>query len=197
MNTTIVDVKFKEMEKTLAMIPNDQTFVVGALTLERLWQPFLVGISTCPYFEQEREAVVRLEEECLDLIWTRIQRGFVQESDWSEFCERFDKIEEISAEVDLNYEAKIFYCAIVDFAYWCLQPCKKAKVADTVVGALELIVQLMAEPEKATEEDQVVNAEIQRINADILLARNYPGNLDLIMQRKSEYHALDVNSVSP
>ncbi len=195
MDRTIVDVKYKEMKKTLAQIPNDPALVVGAFAVERLWQPFLIGISKCPYFEQERESVVQLEEKCLDIIWTRMQRGFVQESDWGEYCELFDQIEELSAEVDLNYEAKSFYCAVGDFAYWCLRPCEEVKVAGIAVCALELFVELMAEPEKATEEDQAANAEIQRINADIQLARDYPENIDWIMQRRSEYHALNVNSV--
>ena len=46
-NMTIVDVKYKEMKKTLAQIPDDQALVIGALAVERLWQPFLIGISKC------------------------------------------------------------------------------------------------------------------------------------------------------
>ena len=38
-----------------------------------------------------------------------------------------------------------------------------------------------------------VIAEIQRINADIELAREYPQNIDLIIQQKFKYHSLDVN----
>lgn len=195
MNVTIVDVKYKEMKKTLAQIPDDQALVIGALAVERLWKPFLIGISKCAYFEQEREAVIQLEGKCLDIIWTRMQRGFVQESDWEEYCELFDQIEELSAEVDLNYEAKSFYCAVGDFAYWCLKPCEKIEVAGIAVCALELMVELMAEPEDVTEEDQTVNAEIRRINTDIELARNYPENIDLIMQKRAEYHDLNINSV--
>lgn len=198
MNVTIVDVKFKEMKKTFARIPNDQALVVGALALERLWQPFLIGISECAYFEHEREAVIQLEEKCLDLIWARIQRGSAQESDWIEFCELFDQIEELSDEVDLNILAKSFYCAIADFAYWCLQPYEQEKRAGVAVCALELIVELMAKPsERTTKEDEAVNAEIQRIDDDIELSQDYPQNMDLILQRRSEYHALDIHSFHP
>lgn len=217
MNPTIVDTKYKEMKKIFATIRNDQALVVGALAIERLWQSFVSGISKCSYSEREREDVVQLEENCLDLIWARIQRTSVQDSDWRDFCELFDRIEEISAEVELNFQAKSFYCAILDFAVWCLKPCRQGQVvrprADTVVCALELIVNnimnsLTAKPDESAGENQAmyqdiflnhpkVIAEMQRIDADVKLARDYPRNIDLIMQRKSKYHSLDVNSICP
>ena len=217
MNLTIVDVKYEERQRLFTTIRNDQALVVGALAIERLWQPFVNGISKCSYSEQEREDVVRLEGKCLDLIWARIQRASVQDRDWEDFCELFDQIEEISAEVDLNIQAKSFYCAIVDFAGWCLKPCKEGQVirprADTAVCTLELIVNnimssSMAIPSKPAGENQImcqdillnhpeVIAEIQRIDADVELARNYPQNVNLIMDQKSDYHSLDVNLICP
>lgn len=74
MNPSIVDMKYHEMEKVFATMTNAQGLVVGALAIERLWKPFINGILECPYSEQEREEVVRLEEKCLDLIWTCIKR---------------------------------------------------------------------------------------------------------------------------
>lgn len=217
MNPTIVDMKYKEIQQIFATIHNDQALVVGALAIERLWQPFVIGISTCAYSEQEREDVVQLEEKCLDLIWARIQRTSAQESDWKDFCELFDQIEEISAEVDLNFQAKSFYCAIVDFAGWCLKPCREGQIvrprADTVVCPLELIVDtimnsLTAKPGEFAGERQTMNqdtllnhpgviSEMQRINDDIELARDYPRNVNSIMQQKSKYHSLNVNSIYP
>lgn len=217
MNPTVVDVKYKEIQKIFATIRNDQALVVGALAIERLWKSFVSCISKCPYSEQEREDVIRLEENCLDLIWARIQRTSVQDSDWRDFCELFDQIEEISAEVELNIPTKSFYCAIVDFAGWCLKPCRGGQVvrprADIVVCTLELIVNnimnsLMAKPDESAGENQAMHqdillnhpeviAEMQRIDADVELARDYPRNVDLIMQQKSKYHFLDINSMSP
>lgn len=213
MNLSIVDVKYEEIQKIFATIRNDQALVVGALTIERLWQSFVSGISKCSYSEHERENVIQLEENCLDLIWARIQRTSVQDSDWGDFCELFDQIEEISAEVELNIPTKSFYCAIVDFAGWCLKPCRRGQVvrprADTVVCTLEWIVNnimdsLMTEQDKSAEKNQAMHqdilrnhpeviAEMQRIDADVELARDYPRNIDLIMQRKSDYHSLDID----
>lgn len=192
MNIAIVDTKFDEMKKTFVMIPHEQALVVGALAVERLWQPFRTGILDCSYYECEREDVVQLEEKCLDLIWARMQRGSVQESDWTEFCELFDEIEELSAEVDLNIQAKSFYCAIADFAYWCLKACENEKVASIAVCVLELLVQLIAEPVDAATEVPAIVAEMQRIDSDVTLAQGYPQNIDLIIQRKSQYHSLNI-----
>ena len=58
-NLTIVDVKYEEIQRMFTTIRNDQALVVGALAIERLWQPFVNGISKCSYSEQEREDVVR------------------------------------------------------------------------------------------------------------------------------------------
>lgn len=213
MSSSIVEIKYKEIQKIFATIRNDQALVVGALAIERLWKPFTNGILECPYSEQERGEVVYLEEKCLDLIWTRIKRVSVQNRDWEYFCELFDRIENISAEVELNIQAKSFYCAIVDFAEWCLKPYDEGQAdhprADIAVCALELIVNntinsLLTKSGKFTEENQdtyhnillnhpQVIAEIQRINADIELAREYPQNIDLIIQQKFKYHSLDVN----
>lgn len=202
---TISDKKHNELKNIFSMMPPKQAFVVAAFALERLWEPFVEGISDCAYTEQERQEVQRLENAILDIIWTHILFEEAQIDRWKDFCALYDQIEELSAEVDLNFKAKPYYYAIVDFAAWCLKE-NHAESAnrvrpDIVVVPLDLIVDCVSAKTIQYSEDKTqgilerhsaVLAEMERIDADIQMAKDYPNNINLILQRKAEYHNLNV-----
>lgn len=191
------DKKYHELKNVFDKMPPKQAFVVTAFALERLWQPFVEGISNCGYTEQERQEVLQLEKEILDIIWTHILYEDAQIDRWEKFCELYDKIEELSAEVDLTFTAKPFYCAIVDFAGWCLKgdradAAKRAR-PDIVISVLDFIMDCApAEITQCGEDNTAVLAEVERIDADIQIAKKYPNSIDLILRRKAEYHALNI-----
>ena len=200
---TISGKKYNELKNVFDLMPPKQALVVAAFALERLWKPFVEGISDCAYTEQERQEVQRLENETLDIIWTHILFEDTQTDRWKDFCGLYDQIEELSAEVDLNFKAKPYYCAIVDFATWCLKG-NYAESAnrvrpDIVVGPLDLIVDCVSYSEDKTqsvlEQHPAVLAEMERIDADIQIAKNYPNNINLVLQRKAEYHDLNVSHI--
>jgi hypothetical protein len=205
MYSAISDEKQNKLKKVFGMIPPKQALVVAALSLERLWRPFVEGISDCAFTEQERREIQRLEEAVLDLVWTHILFEDAQTDCWKNFCELYDQIEELSSEVDLNLMAKPFYCAIVDLACWCLKGNRNEVInrvrPDIVVGPLDLILGCVSTENMQLKEDQSQGsldkhpsalAEIERIDADIRIAREYPDSIDLISQLRAEYHVLNI-----
>lgn len=203
MYSAISDEKQNELKKVFAMMPPKQAFVVAAFALERLWRPFVEGISDCAFTEQERREIQRLEEAALDLVWTHILFEDAQTDCWKNFCELYDQIEELSSEVDLNLMAKPFYCAIVDLACWCLKGNRSEVInrvrSDIAVGPLDLIldctetIQLKKDPSQGgLDKHPSALAEIERIDADIRIAREHPDSIDLISQRRAKYHVLNI-----
>lgn len=203
---TISDNRYDELKNAFNKMLPKQAFVVTAFALERLWQPFVEGISNCAYIEQERQEVLQLEKEILDIVWTHILFEDTQVDRWKEFCELYDQVEELSAEVDLNFMAKPYYCAIVDFAGWCLKgdPAGIFNRArpDIVISTLDFIIDCV--PAEITQDGEdnmqvilgrhpAVLAEMKRIDADIQMAKDFPNNINLVLQRKEEYHALNIS----
>ena len=182
-----------------------QAFVVAAFALERLWEPFVDGISDCAYTEQERQEVLKLEKAIQDIVWTHILFEDTQVDRWEKFCELYDQIEELSAEVDLNLMAKPYYCAVVDFAGWCLKGNRSEEAnrirPDIVVGPLDLILECVSAKNTSCCEDDAldghpaIRTEMERIDADIQMVKEYPDNIDLILQRKAEYHVLNISHI--
>ena len=205
MLSLISDKKYEELKNVFGMMPPNQAFIVAAFALERLWEPFVDGISDCAYTEQERQEVLKLEKAIQDIVWTHILFEDTQVDHWEKFCELYDQIEELSAEVDLNFMAKPYYCAIVDFAGWCLKGNRTDGVnrtrPDIVVGPLDLIIDCVSAKNMSCREDDAldscpaVRAEMERIDADIQMARDYPNNIDLILQRRAEYHVLNISHI--
>ena len=201
----ISDKKYDELKNVFSTMSPKQAFVVAAFALERLWEPFVDGISDCAYTEQERQEVLKLEKAIQDIVWTHILFEDTQVDRWEKFCELYDQIEELSAEVDLNLMAKPYYCAVVDFAGWCLKGNRSEEAnrirPDIVVGPLDLIIDCVSAKNMSCREDNAldscpaVRAEMERIDADIQMARDYPNNIDLILQRRAEYHVLNISHI--
>ena len=144
----ISDKKYEELKNVFGMMPPNQAFILAAFALERLWETFVYGISDCAYTEQERQEVLKLEKAIQDIVWTHILFEDTQVDRWEKFCELYDQIEELSAEVDLNLMAKPYYCAVVDFAGWCLKGNRSVEANRIrpviVVGALDLLVECVS-----------------------------------------------------
>lgn len=205
MHALISDKKYEELKKVFHMMSPKQALVVAALATERLWNPFVDGISDCGYTEQERQEVLKLEKAIQDIIWTYILSEDPQVDRWEKFCESYDQIEALSAEVDLNFMAKPYYCAIVDLASWCLKG-NRAENADRmrpdiVVGPLDLIIECVVAKNTPCHEDDAfdshpaVRMEIERIDADIQMAEEYPANMERLLQRRAEYHVLNISRI--
>lgn len=201
----ISDKKYDELKNVFSTMSPKQAFVVAAFALERLWEPFVDGISDCAYTEQERQEVLKLEKAIQDIVWTHILFEDTQVDRWEKFCELYDQIEELSAEVDLNLMAKPYYCAVVDFAGWCLKGNRSEEAnrirPDIVVGPLDLILECVSAKNTSCCEDDAldshpaIRAEMERIDADIQTVKEYPDNIDLILQRKAEYHVLNISHI--
>lgn len=205
MLSLISDKKYEELKNVFGTMPPNQAFIVAAFALERLWEPFVDGISDCAYTEQERQEVLKLEKAIQDIVWTHILFEDTQVNHREKYCELYDQIEELSTEVDLNFMAKPYYCAIVDFADWCLKGNRTDGVnrmwSDIVVDPLDLIIDCMSAKNMSCREDDAldgcpaVRTEMKRIDADIQMARDYPNNIDLILQRREEYHVLNISHI--
>ena len=201
----ISDKKYDELKNVFSTMSPKQAFVVAAFALERLWEPFVDGISDCAYTEQERQEVLKLEKAIQDIVWTHILFEDTQVDRWEKFCELYDQIEELSAEVDLNLMAKPYYCAVVDFAGGCLKGNRSEEAKrirpDIVVGPLDLILECVSAKNTSCCEDDAldghpaIRTEMERIDADIQMVKEYPDNIDLILQRKAEYHVLNISHI--
>ena len=75
--------------------------LMAALTLERLWQPFVYGIEKTEYTPKEKEDFLQIEELRMDMIWERVKSGKVNPKHLSIFDETMEREYELT-DVDRN-----------------------------------------------------------------------------------------------
>lgn len=204
---------FKQME------PN-KILVMAALTLERLWQPFVYGIEKTEYTAKEKEDFLQIEELRMDMIWERIKSGKVNPKHLSKFDETMEREYELT-DVDRNVfgaeldgRAAYLSARIVGVAksFFTVSKFDIGQCAQTVSNGLSVIMweinnmlyidvyeesyQIFKVNSKLTKyiknNHPAVLEELQRVEKDMELAQRYPQSMEEILQKRMEYHELNI-----
>ena len=204
---------FKQME------PN-KILVMAALTLERLWQPFVYGIEKTEYTAKEKEDFLQIEELRMDMIWERIKSGKVNPKHLNKFDETMEREYELT-DVDRNVfgaeldgRAAYLSARIVGVAksFFTVSKFDIGQCAQTVSNGLSVIMweinnmlyidvyeesyQIFKVNSKLTKyiknNHPAVLEELQRVEKDMELAQRYPQSMEEILQKRMEYHELNI-----
>lgn len=92
---------YERLKKLFKQMEPNKILLMAALTLERLWQPFVYGIEKTEYTPKEKEDFLQIEDLRMDMIWERVKSGKVNPKHLSIFDETMEREYELT-DVDRN-----------------------------------------------------------------------------------------------
>lgn len=215
---------YERLKKIFKHMEPNKILVMTALTLERLWQPFIYGIEKTEYTTKEREDFLQIEELRMDMIWERIKSGKVNPKYSSIFDETLEQ-EYILTDVNRNtfgaeQDERAVYLASrlinISGSFFTESKFDIEQCAQTVSMGLSVIMweignmlyvdvyeesyQLFKINSKLTQyiknNHPAVLEELQRVETDMELAQRYPQSMEEILQKRMEYHELNICDIN-
>ena len=215
---------YERLKKIFKHMEPNKILVMTALTLERLWQPFIYGIEKTEYTTKEREDFLQIEELRMDMIWERIKSGKVNPKYSSIFDETLEQ-EYILTDVNRNtfgaeQDERAVYLASrlinISGSFFTESTFDIEQCAQTVSMGLSVIMweignmlyvdvyeesyQLFKINSKLTQyiknNHPAVLEELQRVETDMELAQRYPQSMEAILQKRMEYHELNICDIN-
>ena len=218
------DQLYERLKKIFEQMEPNKILVMAALTLERLWQPFIDGIEKTEYTTKEREDFLQMEELRMDMIWERIKSGKVNPKHSSIFHETMEleyRLTDVNRNVfgaELDERAIYLDARLVDIAgsFFTESKFDIEQCALTVSIGLSVIMseinnmlyhdvyeesyQMYKINSKVTKyvknNHPAVSEELQRVEMDMELAQRYPQNMEEILQKRMEYHELTICDIN-
>ena len=218
------DQLYEKLKESFEQMEPNKILVITALSLERLWQPFIYGIAKTEYTTKEREDFLQIEELRMDMIWERIKSGKVNPKHLNIFNKTLQQ-EYILADVNRNTFgaeqderasylasellniAKSFFtkskfdaeqCAITVSSVVSSKMCEIDNIL--YFNYYEESSQIYEINSKLTQYVKnnhfAVLEELQRVETDMELAQGYPQNIDKILQKRMEYHELNICDIN-
>ena len=215
---------YERLKKIFKHMEPNKILVMTALTLERLWQPFIYGIAKTEYTTKEREDFLQIEELRMDMIWERIKSGKVNPKYSNIFDETLEQ-EYILTDVNRNtfgaeQDERAVYLASrlinISGSFFTESKFDIEQCAQTVSMGLSVIMweignmlyvdvyeesyQLFKINSKLTQyiknNHPAVLEELQRVETDMELAQRYPQSMEEILQKRMEYHELNICDIN-
>lgn len=215
---------YERLKKIFKHMEPNKILVMTALTLERLWQPFIYGIEKTEYTTKEREDFLQIEELRMDMIWERIKSGKVNPKYSSIFDETLEQ-EYILTDVNRNtfgaeQDERAVYLASrlinISGSFFTESTFDIEQCAQTISMGLSVIMweignmlyvdvyeesyQLFKINSKLTQyiknNHPAVLEELQRVETDMELAQRYPQSMEAILQKRMEYHELNICDIN-
>ncbi len=215
---------YERLKKVFKQMEPNKILVMVALTLERLWQPFIYGIEKTEYTTKEREDFLQIEKLRMDMIWERVKSGKVNPKHLSIFHETMEREYKI-ADVDRNVfgaelEERAIYLdsRLINIAKsffteskFDIEQCAQTASKGLSVVMSEINNILYINVYEESEEIYDINSkltryiknnhpavleELQRVETDMELAQRYPQNMDEILQKRMEYHELNICDIN-
>ena len=219
----VTELKFNEYDETFRTMNPNQFYVVAALALERLWTPYVDSLNYAKenvQAEQEINEILQIAEQWMQMIWKRIKSGLFSQSDYEIFkklCYRYETLtgRATAPNIELSCNAIRFENAILNDAecFFIDAVTNLVSCVDIVCEILDNIIAQITDmledvsPElwdwypkqykSIMTQHPVLNDEIKRITMDIELARNYPQNMNKLLQKKAEYHESNFYHIKP
>lgn len=220
MCAAISDNKYMEIKDVFRTMENNQAIVVTLLALERLWHPFIEGVVESEFPEEMTKEVLNIAETWMHMAWARVQRGNSSPEDLKNFKALLSRVDEMFEEIDGDYfagAATFFYSGFLDCANWFFNinesSTRDDKRADVPCLVLDMITDQVVDTiinispntyytdkkqcENIQSHHPMVIAEIERLDSDIALAKEYPQNLKLIEERAKQYRNTDFKTIQP
>lgn len=213
----IVNDLYEELKIKFEHLEHNQVLVVMALALEKMWEPYLVGIQKSDCTELVESEMFHMAEQCMQRIWERIKRGkpcLEDLGNWNKMCDRFNDIFD-GEEIEFSEEALWFDGELVGSAWLFLDDSEfdikrcasmVSRVLEMIIGKIDSVLYKdhpklkMQDPEQyqsiIMNHPAIIN-ELKQINLDIQLAERYPRNLDEILDKAAEYHKLNLCDIKP
>ncbi len=218
------DQLYEKLKESFEQMEPNKILVMTALSLERLWQPFIYGIAKTEYTTKEREDFLQIEELRMDMIWERIKSGKVNPKHLNIFNKTLQQ-EYILADVNRNtfgaeQDERASYLAseLLNIAksFFTKSKFDAEQCAITVSSVVSSIMceidnilyfnyyeessQIYEINSKLTQYVKnnhfAVLEELQRVETDMELAQGYPQNIDKILQKRMEYHELNICDIN-
>ncbi len=214
---------YERLKKIFKHMEVNKILVITALSLERLWQPFIYGIAKTEYTTKEREDFLQIEELRMDMIWERIKSGKVNPKHSNIFDKTLEQ-EYILADVNRNTfgaeldERTYLTSRLIQISesFFTKSKFDIEQCAQTVSMGLSVIMreinnmlyvdvyeesyQLFKINSKLTQyiknNHPAVLEELQRVEVDMELAQGYPRNMEEILQKRMEYHELNICDIN-
>lgn len=215
---------YERLKKIYEQMEPNKILVMAALALERLWKPFVCGIEKTEYTAKEREDFLHLEELRMDMVWERIKSGKVNPKHSSIFDETMEleyKLTDVERNVfgaELDERATYLDARLTGIAgsFFTESKFDIEQCAQTVSKGLSVIMNeinnmlyidvyeesyhIYKINSKLTQyvknNHPTVSEELQRVEMDMELAQRYPQNMDEILQKRMEYHELNICDIS-
>ncbi len=215
---------YERLKKIFKQMEPNKILLIAALTLERLWQPFIYGIEKTEYTTKEREDFLQIEELRMDMIWERIKSGRANPKHLSIFHETMEleyKLTDVDRNVfgaELDKRTTYLDAEFINVAesFFAKSKFNIQLCAITVSSALSFIMgeindmlyidvyeesyQIFKINSKLTQyiknNHPAVLEELQRVETDMELAQRYPQNMEEILQKRMEYHELNICDIN-
>ncbi len=215
---------YERLKKIFEHMEPNKILAMTALTLERLWQPFIYGIEKTEYTTKEREDFLQIEELRMDMIWERIKSGKVNPKHLNIFNETLEQ-EYILTDVDRNVSgaeqderAAYLTSRLINIAEsffteskFDIEQCVQTVDIGLSVIMWEIGNMLYFDIYKESDEIYDINSkltkyiknnhpavleELQRVEMDMELVQRYPQNMEEILQKRMEYHELNICDIN-
>ncbi len=215
---------YERLKKIFKHMEVNKILVITALTLERLWQPFIYGIEKTEYTIKEKEDFLQIEKLRMDMIWERVKTGRVNPKHSSIFNETMKQEYEL-ADVNRNtfgaeQDERAIYLAsrLINISRsfftkskFDIEQCTQtvSSVVSSIMYEIDNILyfnyyeessQIYEINSKLTQyiknNHPAVLEELQRVETDMELAQEYPRNMDQILQKRMEYHELNICDIN-
>lgn len=214
-----------DRDEEFEQLGKDKSLVITALALERMWMPYMAGVYKTDYTKEECAQHIQITKEWMKMIWGRIECGYARPNDYDRFCELLKLMndtldwETTVNEAELDPRADYFVEEILECAKSFLVEetflsgrCKEVveSVFNMVMEGLESylfhnVYKSSYEIKEKNEElsDYILGHhpalvdEILRVEADKAMAQDYPQNMKEILEKRAEYHKLNLLDFKP
>ena len=218
------DQLYERLKKIFEQMEPNKILVMAALTLERLWKPFVYGIEKTEFTAKEREDFLQMGELWMDMVWERVKSGKVNPKHSSIFDEtmelgyRLTDVNRNAFGAELDKRASYLYSPFIQVAesFFTESKFDIEQCAQTVNHVLSVIMseignmlyhdvyeesyQVCKINSKLTKyvknNHPAVSEELQRVEMDMELAQRYPQNMEEILQKRMEYHELNICDIN-
>lgn len=186
--------KNKELKVTFTELSDDQIRLVAILANERMWKSFAdyLILENSPKLEES----VRI---CLDIIWEKTIKGMISDDQRQKYNRMIQVIDSSSNEENPEDEFLAIYPIYLIGQLYSDMLCNDKNKIITVcssatVRPLDMICDdlLNTVSDEMLSEHPAVIAELNRIDGDILLARDFPQNMSEVLNKKALYQTLQL-----
>ena len=190
----ISDKKYKELKDIFMELKEEQIRLVGLLATERLWKPFTDSLilARSPKLEES----VRT---CLDLLWESSIEGVISNHQNQEYDRMLQVINSTADEENPEEEFLTPYPLYLLGGLSSGRRCNNKKQIIDVYGAktvrpLDMICDdiPITFTDDMLDKHPAVVAELNRIDDDIILAKEFPQNMAEVLKRKAFYQTLQL-----